>query len=147
MQIFTVDITQVVGPHVTNVLDLWYFCQHNPLFYHLNLISCHYWSWKSNTYFLANIFVRHTFPMLKSNIKTKTVLTMTDMTESAELQVFKRPKDGYKVIVKISLCICVVLSWDELKVRQNLLVSDYEIYMVCLIRLAAVSPIHADISS
>ena len=31
--------------------------------------------------------------------------------------------------VKISLCICVVLSWDELKVRQN---SDHEIYMVIL---------------
>ena len=45
---------------------------------------------------------------------------------------FKRQKDGYKVTVKISLCICVVLSWDELKVRQNLLASDYEIYMVCL---------------
>ena len=147
MQIFTVNITQVVGPHVANVLDLWYFCQHNPLFYHLNLISCHYWSWKSNIYFLAYIFVRHTFPMLKSNIKTKTVLTMTDMTESTELLAFKRQKDGYKVTVKISLCICVVPSWDELKVRQNLLVSDYEIYMVCLIRLAAVSPMHSDISS
>ena len=35
--------------------------------------------------------------------------------------------------VKISLCICVVLSWDELKVRQNLLDSDYEIYMVRLL--------------
>ena len=83
--------------------------------------------------FLVNIFVRHTFPMSKSSIKTKTVLTMTDMTESTELQAFKRPKDGYKVTVKISLCICVVLSWDELKVRQNLLASDYEIYMVCLL--------------
>ena len=31
------------------------------------------------------------------------------------------------------MCICVVLSWDELKVRQNLLASDYEIYMVCLL--------------
>ena len=58
---------------------------------------------------------------------------MTDMTESIELQAFKRQKDGYKVIVKISLCICVVLSWDELKVRQNLLASDYEINMVCLL--------------
>ena len=58
---------------------------------------------------------------------------MTDMTESIELQAFKRQKDGYKVIVKISLCICVVLSWDELKVRQNLLASDYEIHMVCLL--------------
>ena len=38
MQIFTVNITRVVWPHVTNVLDLRYFCEHNPLFYHLNLI-------------------------------------------------------------------------------------------------------------
>ena len=127
MQIFTVNITRVVWPHVTNVLDLRYFCEHNPLFYHLNLIPCRYWSWKRNIYFLVNIFVRHTFPMSKSSIKTKTVLTMTDMTQSTELQAFKRPKDGYKVTVKISLCICVVLSWDELKVRQNLLDSDYEI--------------------
>ena len=58
---------------------------------------------------------------------------MTDMTESTELQAFKRPKDGYKVTVKISLCICVVLFWDELKVRQNLLDSDYEMYMVRLL--------------
>ena len=58
---------------------------------------------------------------------------MTDMTESTELQVFKRQKDGYKVTVKISLSICVVLSWDELKVRQNLPDSDYKIYMVCLL--------------
>ena len=71
--------------------------------------------------------------MSKSRIKTKTVLAMTDMTQSTELQAFKRPKDGYKVTVKISLCICVVLSWDELKVRQNLLESDYGIYMVRLL--------------
>ena len=58
---------------------------------------------------------------------------MTDMTQSTELQAFKGPKDGYKVTVKISLCICVVLSWDELKVRQNLLDSDYEMYMVRLL--------------
>ena len=42
MQIYTVNITRVVWPHVTNLLDLRYFCQHNPLFYHLNLIPCHY---------------------------------------------------------------------------------------------------------
>ena len=100
------------------------------MFYHLNLITCRYWRWQRNIYFLVNIFVLHTFPMSKSSIKTKTVLTMTDMTESTELQAFKRPKDGYKVTVKISLCICVVLSWDELEVRENLLDSDYEIYMV-----------------
>ena len=29
MQIFTVNITRVVWPHVTNLLDLRYFCQHN----------------------------------------------------------------------------------------------------------------------
>ena len=65
--------------------------------------------------------------MSKSSIKTKTVLTMTDMTKSMVV------KNGYKVTVKISLCICVVLSWDELKVRQNLLDSYYEIYMVRLL--------------
>ena len=58
---------------------------------------------------------------------------MTDMTESTELLAFKRQKDSYNVHVKISLCIYVVLSWDELKVQQKLLASDYEIYMVCLI--------------
>ena len=95
MQIFTVNITWVVRPNVTNVLDLRYFYEHNPLFYHLNLVPCRYWSWQRNIYFLVNIFVRHTFPMSKSSIKTKTVLTMTDMTESIELQAFKRPNDGY----------------------------------------------------
>ena len=55
-------------------------------------------------------FGRYTFPMSKSNIKTKTVLTMTDMTEFTELQTFKRPKDGYKFTVKNFMCICVVLS-------------------------------------
>ena len=94
MQIFTVNITRVVWPHVTNVLDLRYFCEHNPLFYHLNLIPCHYWSWQRNIYFLVNIFVRHTFSMSKSSIKTKTVLTMTDKTESTELRAWKRQKDG-----------------------------------------------------
>ena len=48
--------------------------------------------------------------MSKSSIETKTVLTMTDMTKSTELLPFKRPKDGYKVTVNISMCICVVLS-------------------------------------
>ena len=133
MQIFIVNITRVVWPHVTNLLDLRYFCQHNPLFYHLNLIPCHYWSWQSNIYFLVNIFVRHTFPMSNSSIKTKTVLTMTDMIESTELRAFKRQKDGWKVTVKISLSNCIVLSRDELKVRQNLLASDYETCMVCLL--------------
>ena len=46
---------------------------------------------------------------------------MTDMTESTELQAFKRPKDGYKVTVKIFVCICVL---SGLKVQLNLLDSD-----------------------
>ena len=83
--------------------------------------------------FLVNIFVRRTFPLSNSSMKTKTVLTMTDLTESTEFLAFKRQKDGYKAVVKISLCICVVLSWDEIKVRQNSLASDYEIYMMCLL--------------
>ena len=40
--------------------------------------------------------------MSKSNIKTKTVLTMTDMTQSTDLQAFIRQKDGYEVAVEIS---------------------------------------------
>ena len=77
--------------------------------------------------------------MSKSSIKTKTVLTMTDTTESTELLAFKRQKDGYKVTVKIFLCNCVVLSWDELKVQQNLLISDYEI-LLCSTWCAYLSP-------
>ena len=41
--------------------------------------------------------------MSKSSLKTKTVLTMTDMIESIELLAFKRQTDGYKVTVKILL--------------------------------------------
>ena len=61
------------------------------------------------------------------------------MTKSTELLAFEIQKDGYEVTVKISLCICVVLTWDELKVGQNILASDYEIYMVptCRHRLLA----------
>ena len=51
IQIFTVNITRVVWPHVTNLLDLRNFCQHNPLFYHLNSIPCHYWSSQRNIFF------------------------------------------------------------------------------------------------
>ena len=115
---FTLNITRVVWPHVTSLLDLRYFCRHNPLLYHLKLIPGHYWSWQRIISSLVNNFVRHTFSMSKSSIKTETVLTMTDTTEPTELLAFKRQKDGYKVTVKISLCICVVLSWDELKVQQ-----------------------------
>ena len=82
---------------------------------------------KKHLIFWWIIFVRHTFSMSKSSIKTKTALTMTDMTKSTELLAFKR------LLKKIFLCICVVLSWDELKVRKNLLASDYKIYMVCLL--------------
>ena len=78
-------------------LTNFHILQHNPLFYHLNLIPCHYWSWQRNIYFLVNIF-----SMSKSSIKTKTILAMTDMTESTELLAFKRQKDGYKVTVKIT---------------------------------------------
>ena len=34
---------------------------------------------------------------------------MTDITESTEIPDYNRQKDGYKVTVKISLCICAVL--------------------------------------
>ena len=77
-----------------------------------------------------NTFVRHTFPMSKSSIKTKTVLTITDMTQSTELPHLKNKSMVIKLLWNISLCICVIPSWDQLKVQQNLLASDYEIYMV-----------------
>ena len=128
MQIFTVNITRVVWPRVTIPLDLRHFCQHMPLLNPLLLLKL-----AKKYLFFGEYFCPTYFPMSKSSIKTKTVLTMTDMTESTELLAFKRQKDGYKVTVKISLCICVVLSWDELKVRQNLLDSDYGIYMVRLL--------------
>ena len=48
--------------------------------------------------FLVNIFVRHTFPMSKSSFKTKTVLTMTDMTESTELLAFKDKRMVIKLL-------------------------------------------------
>ena len=130
--IFTMNITRVVTSFneftwLSVLLSTEYF------FNHLNLIPCHYWSWQRNIYFLVNIFVRNIFSMSKSSIKTKIFWTMTDMTESTELLALKWQKDGYKVTVKISLFICIVLSWDELKVWQNLLASDYQIYMVCLL--------------
>ena len=51
MQIFTVNITRVVWPRVMNILDLRYFCQHNPLFYHLSLIPCNCWYLVCGEYF------------------------------------------------------------------------------------------------
>ena len=67
MQIFTVKWL----PELCDLMYLRYFCQHNPLFYHLNLIPCHYWSWQRNIHILVNIFVRYTFPMSKSSVKNK----------------------------------------------------------------------------
>ena len=101
MQIFTLNITRVVWPHVPSSLDLQYFCRHNPLSYDLKLVPGHYWSWQRTISFLVNIFVRHTFYMSKSGIKTETVLTMTDTTEPTEL-----------LVIKISMCISVVLSYQ-----------------------------------
>ena len=54
--------------------------------------------------------------MSKSSIKTETVLTMTDMTESTELRAFKR----------------MVKKFNS-KSSKILLASDYEICMVCLL--------------
>ena len=54
--------------------------------------------------------------MSKSNIKTKTVLTMTDMTESTELQAFKRQKGWLKSDYKNFL---VYLCWSILRGTQS----------------------------
>ena len=58
MQIFTVNITRVVWPRVTNILDLRYFCQHNS-----SLIICHYWSWKIHIHFVKELPLHS--PLLK----------------------------------------------------------------------------------
>ena len=53
LQIFT----WVVWLRVTNLIDLRYFFRHYPLFYHLNLIPCHYWSWQRNIFNFWWIFL------------------------------------------------------------------------------------------
>ena len=141
MQIFNVNITRVVWRHATNSFDLWYFRQHNPLFYHLNLIPCHYWSWQRNIYFLVNIFVRRTFSMSKSSIKTKTVLTLTDMTQSTELLAFKRQKDCYKVTEKFPCVFVLVYRETNSKSGKIYLVATMK-YTWC----ACLSPPFIDIN-
>ena len=64
--------------------------------------------------------------MSKSSIKTKTVLTMTDMTESTELLALKRQKDGYKVTVKFR-CI-FVLFYREMNSKSG------KIYLLATIK-------------
>ena len=71
--------------------------------------------------------------MSKSSNKTKTVLTMTDRTESTELLAFKRQNDGYKVTVKIFLVYLCCSIVRRTQSPANLLASDYEIYMECLL--------------
>ena len=71
MQIFIVNITRVVWPRVTNKLDLRYFCQQNPLFYHLNLIPCHYWSWQTNIYFVVIFFCPTYFSYVEKKYQNK----------------------------------------------------------------------------
>ena len=50
MQIFTVSIPSCVASCHEYTWPR-YFCQHNPLFYHLNLILCNYWNWQRNIFF------------------------------------------------------------------------------------------------
>ena len=64
------------------------------------------------------------------------LINTTEVTRSSqvrewrlrELTTLRFLKDK-RMVIKL-LCIRVVLSWDELKVRENLLDGDYEIYMV-----------------
>ena len=128
MQIFTLNITRVVWPHVTSLLDLRYFCRHNPSLYHLKLIPGHYWSWQRIISSLMNNFVRHTFSMSKSGIKTETVLTMTDTTEPTELLAFERRliADGFAFSfgqhksVKRALAFGVSAYWSRNTVYSSL---------------------------
>ena len=76
IKIFTVNITRVVWPHVTNLLDLRSFCEHNPLFYLLNLILCRYWSWQQNIFFLVNIFYRRSGTFVTWGHTTPVIFTV-----------------------------------------------------------------------
>ena len=60
--------------------------------------------------FFGEYFCPTHFSYVEKQHQNKEVLTMTDTTQSTELQAFIRKKDGFIVTVKISLCICVVLS-------------------------------------
>ena len=64
---------------------------------------------------------------------------MTEMTRSTELLAFEIQKDGYEVTVKNFLVYLCCSNVRRLKVGQNILASDYEIYMVptCRHRLLA----------
>ena len=80
--------------------------------------------------------------MSKSSIKTKTVLTMTDMTKSTELQAFKRKKR--MVINLLSKFPCVfVLSYLETNSKSG------KIYLIATIKYtwyAYLSPPLTDIN-
>ena len=104
MQIFTVNITRVVWSHVTNLLDLRYFCQHNPLLYHLNLIP-----------------------------KTKTVLAMTDMTESIKAKFLSFVSRCSHVWCRSRRFNCILLvlfrRWGRL-VMRDLIKQDPLLWLV-----------------
>ena len=104
MQIFTLNITRVVWSRVTNLLDLWYFCQHNPLFYHLNLIP-----------------------------KTKTVLAMTDMTESIKAKFLSFVSRCSHVWCRSRRFNCILLvlfrRWGRL-VMRDLIKQDALLWLV-----------------
>ena len=59
--------------------------------------------------------------MSKSSVKTKTVLTITDMTESIELQAFKRPNDGYCKIAYFYFILAFFLEDISSTATLNLL--------------------------
>ena len=71
--------------------------------------------------------------MSKSSIKTKTVSTMTDMTESTELLPFKRQKDGYKITVKFP-CVFVLFyrETNSKSVKIYLLATMKYTWCACL---------------
>ena len=77
---------------------------------------------------LVNNFVRHTFSMSKSGIKTETVLTMTDTTEPTELLAFERRliADGFAFSfgqhksVKRALAFGVSAYWSRNTVYSSL---------------------------
>ena len=105
--IFTMNITRVVTSF-NEFTWLSVFLSTESFFYHLNLIPCHYWSWQRNIYFLVNNFIRHTFSMSKSSIKTKTwtsiegIVSFESDSKCALIRTSFRPKCSSSIPIAVS---------------------------------------------
>ena len=97
MQIFTVNITRVVWPHVTKILDLRHFCQHHPVAflhsYNTRLAS-------KSTYCINTIKTNYG----KFNIRFVAVKVWNHLDESIKHLSIKTFKNKVKLNIVQSYC-------------------------------------------